>query len=488
MNIIKTDKLTRGLLGLGLLLLAIAVTDGFAQKNKPTNKQADLTAFSILFPRYSQPEQSLKTAPYFFNLTDNRLNKPLPHLNDAEMDRFVTGRSFFSVPWVIAPSATTARDGLGPFYSATTCVACHRGNGMGEKWAANGELSRAMLTKIFPKDPRYGGQIAVHGTRHVLFEALPIRHEQAIQQHYPDGTPYTLLKPTFMLSHENYGALAKNSRLTQRRAPSLTGFALLAKVSDAEILRYADPFDRNQDGIAGRANIVFSSTPLPDYARIGYQAFSLPVVGRYTAKASVETVLLQTAIAAHQDMGLTNPFFPDENCSPVEITCQHARRGRKSPDGETLDLPHHRLHAIADYLKMTQLPSKPLSAVARQGQLYFRKIGCASCHRETMQTVDGTLFAPYSDFLLHDMGDALADGFSAGQADGNAFRTAPLWGISAQRDSLRSKTPYFLHDGRADSIESAILWHGGEAQKSQQQFIHLPADKRAAILEFLNHL
>lgn len=418
-----------------------------------------------------------KESNRWINEKDYRLNKPIAKLSDNEQDLFTIGRSFFTIPWVLAPSATTARDGLGPLFNANTCTSCHRGNGLGETYNAKGQISRALITKLSRPNgksvPHYGGQIAVNGTGNVPFEAMPTRTNKTLNITYPDGKTVILNKPTYGLEHLNYGELADDVIIVQRRAPALVGLGLLTAVSDKDILSNADPDDKDKNGISGKPNWLDKEKRQ---------------LGRFTAKAGAASVFEQTAIAAANDMGLTNPLFPKELCTAEQTACQTAPKGRPDPTGDTLDLTATRLAAIAFFLEHTRVPVKKLNKTGEQGKKLFTQIGCADCHLPTLQTVDGLVFSPYTDMLLHDMGEGLADGRVEGSANGNEFRTAPLWGLSTYGKTLKSKTPYYLHDSRAKTIEEAILWHGGEAEKSKHAFMQLSENERQAVLDFLNQL
>ncbi|PIE45653.1 MAG: thiol oxidoreductase [Gammaproteobacteria bacterium] len=411
------------------------------------------------------------------NKKDFRLDRPIGKMTNEEQDLFIIGRSFFAVPWVIAPSATTARDGLGPLFNANTCRSCHNGNGVGEKYNRHQQISRAMVTKLSRANhepiPHYGEQIAVNGTINTPFEAIPTLIETPVPVTYPDGTVVTLKKPTYGLKALNYGPLPDDIIIVQRRAPALIGLGLLTKVSDEEILTYSDPEDKNHDGISGRPNWLDTNKKQ---------------LGRFTAKASVGSVVEQTAIAAANDMGLTNPLFPKELCEPEQISCNKAPRGRPDPYGSTLDLTGARLAAITYFVSNTRIPIKQLDASGEKGKQLFKQVGCQNCHRANMTTYDGITFSPYTDLLLHDMGKGLADGRREASADGQEFRTAPLWGLSTYEKTLKSKKPHYLHDARAETLEEAILWHGGEAENSRRKFMALPQKQRQAILAFLNQL
>lgn len=423
--------------------------------------------------------------------TDSRQDKPLAQrisgLSDDELDSVMLGRSFFSIPWVVAPSATTARDGLGPLFNANTCASCHVDNGAGQTLGNDGSPLRALVVKLAQPskqvqareqgmmnipDPHYGNQIAINGTGSVPPEASVhlAKHKQMLV--FPDGSRQALTAWQPVLKQLAYGALDKDTVLSLRQAPTLAGMGLVAKVDADTILAWADAEDKDGDGISGRANWVRD-------LRDG--KFKL---GKYGWKAGQPTVLQQTADAAAHDMGLTNPLFPREQCTDSQQACLEAPHGRPSPLG-TLDLPQPRLQAIANYVQSFKAPQpEKFSEEELQGKVVFLVLGCGGCHREQLTTKDGIEFSPYSDYLLHDMGSGLADGRPEFEANPQEWRTAPLWGVGARvRAGQR-----FLHDARAASPFEAVLWHGGEAEAAKQRFMALPENERQALLAFLEAL
>jgi len=414
-------------------------------------------------------------------------------MDDAAYDRFILGRSFFSVPWVEAPSATTARDGLGPHFNANTCASCHVDNGGGETLGDDRQPLRALVFKLAQPerhaqrgeidnietpfhdsvpDPVYGVQIAVNGNFNVKPEARSLLRVEEIPFTYPDGQTLTLTAFRPYLERLAYGPLAEETAISLRQPPALVGLGLLERAPDRQILEWADPRDANHDGISGRANWLDP----PDQER--------KTLGRFNWKASEATVLGQSANAAAHDIGLTNPLYPRELCQPAQPDCMAAPRGRATPQGD-LDLPEVRLQAIAAYVVGHKAPRPTrLDARATEGEGLFRELGCTCCHRETLTTTDRIGFHPYSDLLLHDMGGQLRDGrpeFLAGERE---YRTAPLWGLGGR---LRAGER-FLHDARAATPEEAILWHGGEAEASKNRFTELERERRASLLHFLEQL
>lgn len=412
-------------------------------------------------------------------------------LHGEALERFLLGQSFFTKPWVAAPSATTARDGLGPHFNANTCASCHVDNGGGPTLDADGQPLRALVFKLTQParharrwltnnvetpfhdsvpDPVYGVQIGINGIFGVLPEARPRLRHETVPFTYPDGRTVTLTRLHPELADPNYGPLDAQTRISLRQAPALAGLGLIEQVPENEILAWSR--ETRRDGIRGRPNWL-----QPPGA-------SQPILGRFNWKASEASLAGQTANAAAHDLGLTNPHYPAEACQPAQADCLAAPRGRPTPLGE-LDLPQPRLDAIAAYVAGHRAP-QPVhpDAAARRGRDDFDAIGCTACHRPTLHTAAGLAFQPYTDLLLHDLGEGLADArpeFTAGERD---FRSAPLWGLGAR---LRAGQR-FLHDARAASPEEAILWHGGEAAPARERFVQLDAGRRADLLRFLEQL
>ena len=439
--------------------------------------------FVTLFLGCSQP-QDKSVAPSYSSDTSTKAFSHAIDLSHEEQDKFMLGKSFFSVPWVEAPSATTARDGLGPLFSANTCKHCHPNNSAGVAITEEGKVARSLVLRLsnakninndlimkngFMPEPTYGGQLSVSGTSDVPYEgSVSVKYEE-IHGMYTDKEPYMLRLPLYSVENVAYGAMREETNIAPRVALSLVGMGLLEAVSDAEILKYEDRDDANKDGISGKANYVFS----PEHNKT--------MLGRFAYKATAVDIKHQSANAAHNDMGLSNPLYPYENCTQAQKECNEAPRGVHE-----FDLPQERLEAIAFYLKARKIPAPRVSEAYKEGKEIFSALGCVACHRESMQTPDGIVFYPYSDLLLHDMGEGLADGHSDFLASKSEFRTTPLWGIGL-REKL-SGSLQLLHDGRARSFEEAILWHGGEAQNAKEAFVALDKEKRERLVAFLKGL
>ena len=277
---------------------------------------------------------------------------------------------------------------------------------------------------------------------------------------YEDGTKKELHIPLFSLSNLGYGALEEGSVLSPRRALSLVGLGEIEKISEADIVANADENDSDEDGISGRPNYVYDIV------------HDKRVLGRFTWKASAPSVLQQSAAAFSNDMGISSSLFPDENS---------ANRSK-----DKFDINHKRLEAVAFYLRSLKVPQQRDAQKHQQGAQLFGALGCVKCHVDHFQTSEGNSIHPFSDFLLHDMGADLDDGRAEFLASSSQWRTPPLWGIGLSKRVNPLVT--YLHDGRARTIEEAILWHGGEARASRERFSALSQGERQKLLDFLESI
>ncbi|MBU3015908.1 thiol oxidoreductase [Poseidonibacter lekithochrous] len=416
------------------------------------------------------------------------LLKPIKNLSDEQYDKFILGRSFFVIPWVEAPSATTARDGLGPLFNANTCVSCHPSNGRGTLYNKNMQFSRSLIAKLsLPSssllehkeilktsplivEPTYGGQVAINANHGVNFEAKPDIKYKEIEVKFPDGEIDRLLKPIYALKDLQYGELHKDTIITFRLAPSLNGLGYLEDISNEDILNNVDEFDKDNDGISGRANYVYS--PITKKMELG----------RYSWKASTSSLKHQSADAAFNDMGLTTSFFPSDNCTKNQKACIEAPKAR-----DLIDLTDERLDAISFYIKNRKTYSVKETKDYNAGLEIFKSISCAKCHINSFTTKSGVNISPFTDMLLHDMGEGLADGRSEFKANGNEWRTPPLWGLALHK-SINKKSPRLLHDGRARTFQEAILWHDGEASGAKEKYMNLDKKSREKLIKFLNEV
>ncbi|MBF7072199.1 c-type cytochrome [Glaciecola sp. MH2013] len=484
----------------------------------------------------SAPEQSTDALLPGGDLTANRLSdhsyvEVSKKLSAMQRLDFWTGFSLFRDPWVIAPSSTADRDGLGPLFNTRSCISCHSGGArgpatlegiskpsslvlrLGQVWEASeqpnqlaeDESKRAMMmTKAFESSStfaRYGGQIQPRAiqiqhpsmSKPLVGEAkLDLRYT-TLKGTYADGSEYELRQPNYRLHDLAFGSLSEGTDLSPRFAPPIFGSGLLDAISEDDLIAQADPNDIDGDGISGKYNQV----PLIRHQASNQQSDELRI-GRFGWKAKHPTLMQQVAAAFVDDIGITNNYFPDETCSTNEKDCQiaallglpKATKASRKP----VEIPDKLLNLVLKVnLFMAVPPARDLSSPsAISGRKLFYQAKCHSCHTPSYTTSEDYPIEalakqkiwPYTDLALHDMGPALADNVVEYSATGQEWKTPPLWGIGL-RKAYQSDAVY-LHDGRAQTIEEAILWHGGEAQASKEFFKQLDAASRADLLTFLN--
>jgi CxxC motif-containing protein (DUF1111 family) len=408
-------------------------------------------------------------------------SQPAANLTPDELARFRVGDAFFTPSWQEAPGTALERDGLGPTYVAAACAACHPADGVGDAPGTSGTEGPPILRFRDAADAAvapdaYGPQIQQLAVAGVEAEASTRVTWEEVTGTYADGTPYTLRRPAVDVRDWAFGE--PSARVSGPViGPRLIGLGLLEAIPADEILARADPFDADGDGISGSASIVDSPT------------LGTGSLGRFGRKATQATVADQTSLAYWQDLGVTSPMHPAENCPTLQTACSSAA------SGGTPEISAERFADVVFYSQTLAVPVRT-SAADRSvvaGEQIFTELGCASCHVPTWTTGDhavdaleGQTIHPYTDLLLHDMGPELSDGRSDGAAGPREWRTTALWGLGLTRSV--NPAAGFLHDGRAATIEEAVLWHGGEADRSRAGFVALSAGDRALVLAFLRSL
>jgi CxxC motif-containing protein (DUF1111 family) len=409
-----------------------------------------------------------------------------PALKDERRDGFFVGNATFNRNWVTAPASAVGVDGLGPTFNATSCSACHLKDGRGHPPLA-GEPTLSLLARLsIPgtgahggpvPEPTYGGQLQNAAILGVPTEGtVRIDYDELVGS-YGDGTAYSLRRPRVAFDSLAFGPMAADVMISARVAPANFGLGLLEAIPEADILARADPDDADGDGISGRPNQVWDQTR------------GSVALGRFGWKANQPSIRQQVAGAFQGDIGITSPVFPDENCPAPQTDCAAA------PSGGAPEIDEPKLVDVVFYGQTLAVPGRRDvgDATVLLGKALFAELRCASCHvprfvtgpHEVPELVGQTIY-PYTDLLLHDLGDGLADGRPDYLATGREWRTAPLWGIGLV--PIVNQHSLYLHDGRARGLAEAILWHGGEAEASKEAFRNLPADDRAALLRFLESL
>ncbi|EAR09031.1 di-heme oxidoredictase family protein [Reinekea blandensis] len=425
-------------------------------------------------------------------------SQPAANLPLMKRVDFSVGNSFFRNPWVIAPSSTTARDGLGPLFNTNGCQNCHIRDGRGHAPldAEDDAMSMLIRLSVTPKtdaertqqqlygplpEPNYGGQLQDRAIPGVDAEGRIEVEWRPREFEYPDGQRVTLRAPDFRITELAYGPFHEEFEQSARIAPQMIGLGLLEQIPEAAILANADPDDANNDGISGRANRVWDVSE------------QRTVLGRFGWKAGMPTLRQQNAGAFNGDIGITSELFEADDCTTAQMDCRNAPSGDTAPEKE---LQNDVLDAVTFYTQHLAVPiqRQAQSESVLNGRATFTELGCEACHVSTFSTpVMPTLpalseqtFHPFTDLLLHDMGEELADHRAEFLADGREWRTPPLWGLGYLMEV--NDQIALLHDGRAQSLEAAILWHGGEAKDSRDAFVNLTAKDRQSLLDFLNSL
>jgi CxxC motif-containing protein (DUF1111 family) len=325
--------------------------------------------------------------------------------------------------------------------------------------------------------PTYGGQLQTLG----VLGKVPSEGsvfldwiEHAVT--YADGTRALLRAPKLRAGALNFGPLGDETITSLRLAPRLAGLGLLEAISDDTLFALAEA--QRARGLNGRPRLVWNALTRRD------------TVGRFGLKATGPDIKQQIAHAFHADLGVTSSLFPDDDCTDAQTSCKHF------PRAAAVELSDAQLDAITFFIAALAPPVRDVREAegGRRGEAIFAALGCAECHIPQLVTGHAAAIAQlagrpvhaFTDLLLHDLGEGLADAGPEPSATAREWRTAPLWGLGATLQNGASAA--LLHDGRAADAASAILWHGGEAHAAREAFRHLSATDRAALLDFLASL
>ncbi|MEE4230224.1 di-heme oxidoredictase family protein [Pseudomonas viridiflava] len=452
-------------------------------------------------PRFThaEPGEALSGGSATVKKSDqNAFSLPSANLSPVRRLDFSVGNSFFRSPWVIAPSTTTARDGLGPLFNTNACQNCHIKDGRGHPPEAGDTNAVSMLVRLsIPDDPafadliqrngvlpepNYGGQLQDMANPGVTPEGKVRVEYDALTVKFRDGTAVELRQPTLRITQLGFGPMHPETHVSARIAPPMIGLGLLEAIADEAVLANTDPDDKNGDGISGRANWVWDD------------AQQKVVMGRFGWKAGQPNLNQQNVHAFSGDMGLTTSLRRFDDCTPAQTDCLAAPNGN-GPDGEP-EVSDNILRLVEFYTRNLGVPARRNvdDPQVLTGKNLFFQAGCQQCHVPSFKTradaaepeLANQEIRPYTDLLLHDMGDGLADNRTEFQATGREWRTPPLWGLGLTA-AVNGHTQ-MLHDGRARNALEAILWHGGEAQAAQRQVLAFNAEQREALLAFLNSL
>jgi CxxC motif-containing protein (DUF1111 family) len=429
----------------------------------------------------------------------------LANLSFEQEEQFKLGNALFRKLWVSSPASTEASDGLGPLFNARGCQNCHLKDGRGHPPHGDGRESAVSMFLRLSVPPRNDAERAllanheltvipepIYGTQLQDFGVQGLQAEGQMRVDYADlpvtlgnGEVVTLRDPTYAIDRPAYGPLADDVMMSPRVSPPMIGLGLLEQVPADDILAHADPDDADGDGISGKPNWVRD----PETGEVA--------LGRFGWKAGAPTIKAQSSAAFAGDIGISTPLdnHPHGDCTEAQSSCREAPTGEQARLGIS-EAPDPVLELVTFYSQTLGVPHRRAvddPAVLR-GKAAFYRAGCISCHTPKFVTFRDApnpahrfqLIWPYTDLLLHDMGQGLADHRPEGDADGHEWRTPPLWGIGLT-ETVSGHTQ-FLHDGRARNLTEAILWHGGEAQAAREAFAAMSAAQRSDLISFLESL
>jgi CxxC motif-containing protein (DUF1111 family) len=510
-----TERLTRPLLAVfaavfvaaGVFVLGNAHSAGRGRDDlseKDLKRVAAVTARTTDFSK-AEPYEAMSggAATSLAAININSFSHFSENITFAEEETFKLGNALFQKLWVSSPSSTQASDGLGPLYNARSCQTCHIKDGRGHPPEGAAEatsmflrLARAAKTpaeaaalKNFSEmslpDPIYGRQLqdlAIPGLKAEGRMVIAYTEEPVT---LAGGAVVKLRRPTYSIAGLAYGDLDPTTTLSPRVTQPMLGLGLIQAIHETDILALADPDDADGDGISGKAAIALDPTT------------GATMLGRFGWKAQAATVRQQSAEAFAHDIGISTPDVPlhQGDCTTAQAACLERPDGVQARLGDA-EAPPPVMDLVAFYAENLAVPARRKASFAETlaGKRAFYETGCVSCHQPKFVTRRDAgnkahafqLVWPYSDFLLHDMGEGLADGQAVGVATGREWRTPPLWGIGLTK-TVNGHT-FFLHDGRARTLAEAILWHGGEGQAARDRFAALEKQDRDALLTFLESL
>ncbi len=489
------------------------------------------------------------TTNFTGNQSSFGFDTPAANLEDSDLALHRQGDTEFETKFIRAISASFPEfDGVGPAMNNDACVECHTRDGRGNYTVAALQAEADAWTRLGPNEsiflrisiesegescvptaqncycapepvPGFSDQLFHRGVQGLREDAafvgqadVFVRFERSTIG-YPDGSSVELRKPVFEIRNP-YDApeerpgdftppvsrlLQADVRTSPRMGLPMFGLGLLEAIPEADILTLADPDDADGDGISGRPNWVCDVVKQK-------QGSSQPrSLGRFGWKASTPSVAIQGAGAYRGDIGITNYLFPEESIAGTALYDAYRAEHPEDDGQQGAEVSEATVKAVMFYSNTLAVPARRNvdDPAVKRGAALFVRAGCDSCHHPEFQTgshpgipgpsglvavsvVEGQRIYPFTDMLLHDMGEGLADNRRDFGADGREWKTRPLWGIGLTRTV--NPLAGFLHDGRARTLEEAILWHGGEAELSRTDFQMMDASDREALLAFLRSL
>ncbi len=374
------------------------------------------------------------------------LAEPIEGLTPAQMHAHILGDEDFA-------RVMSEDDGLGPIFVAHACETCHIGDGKGHPSTALTRFGYWDGATFDPFDSLGGPQLQQRSISGYEGEIVP------------DGA----------------------NGVANFIAPNVTGLGYLEEIHDSSIIALRDAQAGNPDGITGELSLIEAKDFFtPTYKHIAQSANVY--IGRYGRKAGAIDLLQQVVGAYKEDMGITSDYDPEDLYNP-------AVGAAGDPVGDP-EIPASVVDNVVFYIKTLKAPPRRNAddADVLAGESIFGTIGCATCHNPSFTTgpseveaLNEVTFYPYTDLLLHDMGSELNDNYTEGSALPEEWRTTPLWGLGLQHTAQGNAT-FYLHDGRATTIDGAIQYHGGEAANSRAAYNALTQAEKDQLIKFLESL
>ena len=477
---------------LSLFCISICFSD-YCYSREDLTKQEREKVLQAVLPtnNFNKPERSESLtggAGTISRFGPNAFSNHLTNLSFEDRQNFLIGNGLFRKLWVSSPSSTNASDGLGPLYNARACQSCHIKDGRGHLPITEKPLSLVIKTGVYEglkliPNKNYGKQFQFFAVPGMLSELTASVQKKDSYINLDNKYRKKLTAVNLQIAKLNYGKLDKQNSISMRISPQGIGMGLLEAIEDSDILKNEDNEDANSDGVSGKVRWVKDEK---DFNRIG----------RFGIRASTHSLIQQTGVAFMHDMGISNPVGENAygDCTKNQSDCFYLPTGINN--GDSNETNQEVLEKIAFYLASLSPPKRRNvdDKKVLRGKEIFYKSNCISCHTPKFVTSKNAKFDflkyqliwPYTDLLLHDMGEELADKDLEGNVTNREWRTPPLWGVGLAKTVNDRAT--FLHDGRAESIEEAILWHSGEARNSLEHFLKNYKKEMANLVAFINSL